>query len=131
MDYYKVLELDSKTATHESIANAYRRLALKTHPLRSTENLDSNQREFSKICEAYQVLSDTTLKATYDKCGMDGLKNGVTKKKDGKFIGGYCFQGNSFEIFRNFFGTQNPFTDHFTGIDPSSLVNDPKDDNAP
>jgi hypothetical protein len=41
------------------------------------------------------------------------LKNGTTRKKDGKSIGGYCFKGNSLEIFQLFFGNANPFTDNF------------------
>jgi DnaJ-class molecular chaperone len=131
MDYYKILELDSKTASHESIADNFRRLALKNHPLRNEENLDSSQREFNRICEAYEVLSNAEFKAIYDKSGISGLKNGTTKKKDGKFIGGYSFQGNSFEIFKAFFGTQDPFTDNFKGVDPNTLVNDPNDENAP
>ena len=131
MDYYKILELDSKSATHESIANSFRRLALKNHPLRNKDNLDSSQRAFNQICEAYEVLSNADFKATYDKSGIDALKNGATKKKDGKFLGGYCFSGNSFEIFKRFFGTQNPFNDNFQGVDPATLVNDPNDEKAP
>ena len=34
MDYYKTLELDAKTASHEDVAAAYRRLALKYHPIK-------------------------------------------------------------------------------------------------
>jgi len=131
MDYYKILEIEAKTATHESIANAFRKLALKYHPIRSRENVDSNQREFNKVCEAYEVLSDPSFKIIFDKNGMDGLKNGTTKKKDGKFIGGYNFNGDSFAIFKKFFGTENPFTDNFQGIDPSTLANDSSDKNAP
>ena len=131
MDYYKILELDSKTATHESIADSFRRLALKNHPLKNQDNLDSSQREFNRICEAYEVLSNSDMKTLYDKNGMDALKNGSTTNNDGKFMGGYAYQGNSFEIFKNFFGTQNPYTDNFRGVDPSTLVNDPNDEKAP
>ena len=37
MDYYKVLNLDSKTATHEDVAKAYRSMATEAHPLRVEE----------------------------------------------------------------------------------------------
>ena len=114
MNYYKILELDPVTASHEEITGSFRRLALKYHPMKSTENLSSNQKEFSKVCEAYDVLSNNNLKSIYDKYGESGLKNGIPKKKEyGKAIGGYTFEGNCFQIFEQFFGHQNPFTDNF------------------
>ena len=45
--------------------------------------------------------------------GEDGLKNGVTNPVDGSHSGSYAFNGNSIEIFENFFGNKNPFTDNF------------------
>ena len=58
MDYYKVLNLDRETATHETIASAYRELALQYHPMGSKANQDTNMRKFNQICEAYEVLSN-------------------------------------------------------------------------
>jgi DnaJ-class molecular chaperone len=73
MDYYKILELDPVSASHEEITSSFRRLSLKYHPMKSADNLSSNQKEFSKVCEAYDVLSNTELKSTYDKFGPSGL----------------------------------------------------------
>ena len=50
MDYYKVLELDPVTASHEEISNSFRRLSLKFHPLMDQSNLSGNHIEFSKVC---------------------------------------------------------------------------------
>ena len=78
-----------------------------------------SQRNFNAICEAYDVLSNPTRKECYDKYGEQGLKNGIpemnedTKTYDKKLTGGYCFKGNTFDIFENFFGSTNPFTDFF------------------
>ena len=97
MDYYKVLELDPVTASHEDISTSFRRLSLKYHPLRASDNLSGNHLEFSKVCEAYDVLSKPERKTVYDKFGEQGLKNGIPSNKAPKSaIGGYCFQGNCF-----------------------------------
>ena len=42
MDYYKILELDPVTASHEEITGSFRRLAIKYHPLKSSQNLSVN-----------------------------------------------------------------------------------------
>jgi len=55
-NYYEILEIP-RTATHENINQAFRRLALKYHPLRNPTDLATNQSRFSEICEAYDVLS--------------------------------------------------------------------------
>jgi DnaJ-class molecular chaperone len=78
---------------------------------------------FAEICEAYEVLSDQTRKAIYDKFGEDILKEGLENSKGGRDAkiekldkrGGYKFGGNSFEIFEKYFGSTNPFTEDFDG----------------
>jgi len=69
---------------------------------------------FNALCEAYEVLSDSTLKGIYDKNGCAGLKN-IGTKTNGKFRGGYAYMGNSFDIFERFHGNKSPFTDNFCG----------------
>ena len=73
MDYYKVLQLDSKTATHQNVADAFRRLSVKNHPLREEDNKVKNMLIFNQLCEAYEVLSDPQLKQVYDQNGAEGL----------------------------------------------------------
>lgn len=48
---------------------------------------------------------------------MPGLKNGTTRKKTGKAFGGYSFQGNSLDIFQQFFGSANPYTDSKAAVE--------------
>lgn len=48
------------------------------------------------------------LKACYDKYDEEGLKGGVPTS-NGTFLEGYVFHGNSEQIFREFFGGNNPF----------------------
>ena len=112
MDYYKILELDPVTATHEQISSSFRRLSLKNHPLKDQDNLSGKHLEFSKVCEAFDVLSKPERKAIFDKYGVTGLKNGVPNPKKPKVtIGAYTFSGNCFQIFEQFFGQSNPFSE--------------------
>lgn len=46
----------------------------------------------------------------YDQYGEYVLKSGLPSAK-GLLKGGYAFQGNSYEIFKKFFGTDNPYCD--------------------
>lgn len=65
-DYYDILGV-SKNATAAEIKKAYRKLALEHHPDR---NKSSNANEkFKEINEAYEILSDTKKKETYDQFG--------------------------------------------------------------
>ena len=84
--YYIPLGVDP-TANREEIAAAYRKFAMVHHPMRNPrENEAQAYLRFTKLCEAYQVLSDPLMKRVYDKYGEYSLKNGVPKGQD-KFAG--------------------------------------------
>ena len=95
------------------------------------ENLDTNQKMFNQISEAYEVLSNSDLKQVYDKLGNDGLLNYV--KPSGKKVtgAGYSYSGKCYEIFEAFFGTKSPFVDRFDLQKVPSKVNDPNDPDSP
>ena len=65
-DYYEVLGVD-KSADDKELKNAFRSLARKYHPDRSTE--DDAEDKFKEIQEAYAVLSDSEKRQMYDRFG--------------------------------------------------------------
>jgi DnaJ-class molecular chaperone len=60
MDYYQTLGVD-KTASHDDIKKAYRKLATKHHPDKGGDTAT-----FQTITQAYDTLSDPAKKAQYD-----------------------------------------------------------------
>ena len=64
-DYYDVLNV-SKNATKDEIKKSYRRLAMKFHPDRNTNDANA-EKKFKEAKEAYEVLSDNSKKETYDR----------------------------------------------------------------
>ena len=67
------------TASAEEIKSAYRKLALKYHPDRNPDSTTA-EAQFKEVNEAYRILSDATLRRTYD---LDLNMNSVTGKVRG------------------------------------------------
>lgn len=63
-DFYQILGVD-KNASQEEIKKAYYKLAHKYHPDKGT----GDEAKFKEINEAYQILSDKSKRAQYDKFG--------------------------------------------------------------
>ena len=83
-DYYKILGL-TPSATFEQIKLKYRELTIKFHPDKMKSSLAEVM--MKQINEAYDVLSDPTKRAIYDKSHMyDGIKSefGAQSKKSKK-----------------------------------------------
>jgi len=75
-DYYDILGI-TRSADESQIKRAYRKLALKYHPDKAeASGLDPQDAEtkFAEISHAYEILSDTDKRRTYDRYGEDGLK---------------------------------------------------------
>jgi molecular chaperone DnaJ len=95
-DYYEVLGL-SRTASADEIKKAYRRLAMKHHPDRNKGDT-SAEGKFKEAKEAYEVLSNSEKRATYDRFGHEGLSS-----TRGGGAGGYGAEGFG-DIFGDVFG---------------------------
>lgn len=98
-DFYQVLGV-SKTATADEIKKSYRRLAMKHHPDRNTDDTAA-EAKFKEAKEAYEVLSDADRRATYDQFGHDGLSASAGR---GAGFGGEGFSDIFGDVFGDIFG---------------------------
>ncbi|KAJ8350293.1 hypothetical protein SKAU_G00254230 [Synaphobranchus kaupii] len=116
VDYYDVLGLGvSRNASSEDIKKAYRKLALRWHPDKNPDNKEEAERRFKEIAEAYEVLSDTSKREAYDRFGKDGMpSSGSSGSSSPGDFPGFTFTFRSpDEVFREFFGGQDPFASFF------------------
>jgi len=124
-DFYDVLGVKKDTSAAE-IKKAYRQLALKYHPDRN-KSKDAAEK-FKEISEAYEVISDSKKRQTYDQFGhtafdpsqgFGGFGGGTRTYRQGPFTYTYTTSGgpgggfggftDPFEIFESFFGGASPF----------------------
>jgi len=93
-DYYTILGV-TKTATEEDIKRAYRKLAHQYHP----DKPGGDEKKFKEINEAYQILSDKSKRAQYDRFGTAEPMGGF----GGNGAGGFnSAQWGGFEGFGGF-----------------------------
>jgi molecular chaperone DnaJ len=93
-DYYQVLGIQ-RNADDAEIKKAFRRLARELHP--DVNPAPGAEAQFKEAAEAYEVLSDTDRRATYDRYGHDGLRNSGGAPNFDQF-------GSVADIFEAFFG---------------------------
>nr|XP_012647048.1 dnaJ homolog subfamily B member 3 [Microcebus murinus] len=116
VDYYEVLGVP-RQASSEAIKKAYRKLALKWHPDKNPENKEEAERRFKQVAEAYEVLSDSKKRDVYDRCGKAGVDGGggaASGPFEDPFEYIFTFRDPA-EVFREFFGGQDPFSFDFFG----------------
>ncbi|MFC1942379.1 molecular chaperone DnaJ [Chloroflexota bacterium] len=94
-DYYEVLGVNGD-ATGEDIKKAFRKLAFEYHPDRNRE--DGAVEKFKEVNEAYEILSDTNKRASYDRYGHASVDGSSGQGFDGFGFGGIG------DIFEAFFG---------------------------
>ena len=71
-DYYEVLGV-SRDASDADLKKAYRRLAMKHHPDRNTDDAEAAETKFKEVKEAHEVLSDANKRSDYDQHGHAGV----------------------------------------------------------
>lgn len=98
-DYYKILGVD-KNASKDDIKKAYRKMAMKYHPDKNTNDKEAESK-FKEAAEAYEVLGDDSKRSNYDRYGsVDSSGN--------PFSNGFGYDMD--DIFGDFF---NQFGDAF------------------
>lgn len=96
-DYYTILGV-SRDASAANIKKAYKKLAMKHHPDRNKGDKASEDK-FKELSEAYEVLSNSDKRQTYDQFGHDGINSRFGQS------GGYSYSSGSFnDIFGDVFG---------------------------
>lgn len=108
-DFYDVLGVP-RQATAEEIRSAYRKLARQYHPDRNPGDKQAEAR-FKEVQEAYDVLSDQTKRAQFDRFGTAGPDGGFPGGARGRggprsqtFHWGAGEQIDPNEIFSQIFG---------------------------
>ncbi|CAB3402706.1 unnamed protein product [Caenorhabditis bovis] len=110
------------------IKKAYRKLALKWHPDKHTDekSKEEAEKQFKKIAQAYEILSDKKKRADLDRA--ENPANHRRRSAPGFRTHAHDNMFRSpFDIFREFFGHRDPFEnvffdDAFTFPDVDSYV---------
>jgi DnaJ-class molecular chaperone len=113
-DFYDTLGV-KKGASEDEIRRAYRKLARQYHPDRNPGDKEA-EAKFKEVQEAYDILSDKTKRAQYDRFGEAGLGAGFQSAGQNS-PGGFQFRwgggpggsqqmdpNQAADLFRQFFG---------------------------
>jgi molecular chaperone DnaJ len=100
-DYYEVLGV-SRDVGEADLKKAYRRLAMKYHPDRNTDNSEDAEAKFKEAKEAYEVLNDANKRAAYDQYGHAGVDPSMGGRPGGG--GGAGFEDIFGDVFGDIFG---------------------------
>ena len=101
-DYYKILGV-KRNATQDEIKKAFKKLAIKYHPDKNKDNPEKAKAMFTKIANAYEVLSDEDKRKIYDRHGEEGVNEHTARENSGQQGGGFQGFGGFEEMFNSFF----------------------------
>lgn len=95
-DFYEILGV-ARNADADTIKKAYRKMAMQFHPDKNPGNKEAEDK-FKECARAYEVLSNSDMRARYDRFGHQGV--------DGPQGGGHQFHdaADIFEAFGDIFG---------------------------
>lgn len=140
MNYYEILGVN-KNATLDEIKKAYRQAALRWHPDKNPDNKAAAEEKFKQVTEAYNTLSNDSLRKQYDKKirSGDNNNNNNNNNKRTEYIFTTTNLNNNFnkifeEIYENIFRKNDFFDDIFESdnlSDSSDLSNFSKIKNNP
>ena len=99
-DPYEVLGVQ-RDASEQQIKKAFRALARELHPDVNAHDPQAEEK-FKEAAEAYEILSDSERRATYDRYGHEGLRSGGYAPNFDGF-------GSIGDLFDAFFGGSSPF----------------------
>ena len=99
-DPYEVLGVE-RDASEQQIKKAFRTLARELHPDVNAHDPQAEEK-FKEAAEAYEILSDSQRRATYDRYGHEGLRSGGYAPNFEGF-------GSIGDLFEAFFGGAGPF----------------------
>ncbi|ERE86577.1 putative dnaJ subfamily B member 2-like protein [Cricetulus griseus] len=123
--YYEILDIP-RSASPDDIKKAYRKKALQWHPDKNPDNKELAEKKFKEVAEAYEVLSDKHKREIYDRYGREGLTGAgsVPSQTETGGVGpGFTFTFRSpEEVFREFFGSGDPFSELFGVPDDLALA---------
>jgi molecular chaperone DnaJ len=110
-DYYEVLGVD-RGASDADIKKAFRRLARELHPDVNKHDPEAEEK-FKEAAEAYEVLTDSERRRTYDAYGHEGLRTGGWAPSTGDF-------GSFEDVLSAFFGRGDPLFSELFGFSGSA-----------
>lgn len=116
-DYFEVLAI-SRSASHDDVKKAYRKLAILWHPDKNRHNPQAEE-YFKKIAEAYEVLSNPKKREMYEKYGKQQSESSRNYENQDPFgfhrhAGHADFSArHARDIFEAFFGQEQDFHDFF------------------
>ena len=104
-DFYDVLGV-AKNATEDDIKKAYRKLAMKYHPDRNQgDETKKSEEKFKEVKEAYEILSDSSKRAAYDRFGHAGVDPNLGGARGAPGAEGFGGFADAFgDIFGDIFG---------------------------
>ena len=110
-DYYEILGI-AKGVSSDDIKKAYRKKALQYHPDRNPGDPEA-EKQFKKISEAYEVLSDDKKRQIYDQYGADAVHGFAGAQAS--HPGGYASMDEALRTFMGAFAGESIFDSLFGG----------------
>ena len=82
---------------------------------KNADNADTAALKFKAISEAYEVLSDEQMRRRYDRYGKEAVSGNAPASAGSRAHGADFAFHDPFDVFRSFFGGEDPFESFFSG----------------